>query len=243
MQAISAEDIFGAVLLGFVYVFKAIIYILYGIYFIIYYFLRGFRYLFIVASGTGYDLTKKFCTDTNEYLQSSYVKENAVKTISYYDYCVESKTVTLNVVVMAIIMILIMVICNVIIMEAINYIIGVETKYNNNIMERNNIYMREYHNLVTIKQYVVLSKYKQNTIMSFVVFILHIVMSCTSYIVRYYNDMNDYWNPILLGSYFGIMLILNVCSIFILIALTPIVERVRTSEISILNSIIIENSK
>lgn len=238
MQAISAEDIFGTIIMGFAYFFEAIGYILYGIYLVVYYFLRAFRYVFIAASGTGYDLTKKFCTDTNEYLKSSYVKENAAKTISYYDYCVESKTVTLNVVVLAIIMIIIAVICNIIITESINHIIGMETKYNNIIRERNNTYMSTYHDLVTIKQYAQLSKQSQININSCVLVTLHIVMSCTGFIVRHYNGMNDYWDPILLGSYFGIMLLTNLCSIFILLALTPIVERVRTAEISKLQHIV-----
>jgi hypothetical protein len=237
MQAISAEDIIKTIVTGFLYLFEAFGYVLYGIYLIVYYFLRGFRYLFIAASGTGYDLAKSYCTGTNDYLQSSYVKEK-VSSISYYDYCIESKTITLNVVVMAIIMIFIAFILGIILMETINRTIGliigmdIETKYYNIITERNNRYMIEYHNLGTIKQYMRLSKQSQINIMSCVIVILHIVMSCTGYIVRYYYIMNDFWDPILLSSYFGIMLLTNMCSVFILIIMTPIVERVQSVEIS-----------
>jgi hypothetical protein len=61
-----------------------------------------------------------------------------------------------------------------------------ETKYNNIIRERNSAYMTTYHDLVTIKQYVRLSKQTHIDIISCVLVILHIVMSCTGYVVRYY---------------------------------------------------------
>ncbi len=199
-------------------------YIIYGIYMAIYYFFRLFRYLFIVASGVGYDLTKNYCTtNTFDIINGEYAKSSVKNMISYYDYCVESGLVSFAVFIMFFVMLFIVIVL-VCVMIMLPYMISSSrnTKYENTIMERN----RQYNDLTSTmtRYYYPLTKVQRSNIIVTISIVAHIILSIVSYIIRYYVGINEFMNPYLLGAYIGTMLIIGNLDTMIFVAMTPVVE-------------------
>lgn len=226
--------------------FRVMSYIASTIYVLLYWYFRLFRYVFILSSGIGYDLTKSYCDHTNGYelfrLHNEYIKHNHLNSSSkyydtpeYYDYCIASGYIILVTFLWTVLAICIAT-------PVIVFISFLEEdtrneKYNESIRkinEQDQELEDEYSGMIRPRnQLKPLDKKEQSKIMRQAIMTTHIILSIVNWSLRVaLNDSNIY-SPVMISIYMFVIIVLISQDVVVLVWNTKIIVEPTRIEIEL----------